>query len=114
MNWSSTNATKSSGRRQHSIAQSFESLLTAIEVISFDLFDTLVHRKQLFVPKDLFYFMQEQAQRQLGLLKDDFIHERVRAEENVRVRAWGRGVKEITLQEIYAELGRILRIEDSV
>jgi FMN phosphatase YigB (HAD superfamily) len=43
--------------------------------------------------------------RQVGSGLDDFVRQRVRAEETARVRAWGRGLDEVTLEEIYAELG---------
>jgi glycosyltransferase involved in cell wall biosynthesis/predicted HAD superfamily hydrolase len=91
--------------------QEFETLLDLVDVVSFDLFDTLVQRDGLFSPKDLFYRVQEEAERQLGLRLVDFATLRVRAEETARVRASGRGQGEVTLNEIYAELSRLLNLE---
>jgi glycosyltransferase involved in cell wall biosynthesis/predicted HAD superfamily hydrolase len=91
--------------------QQFETLLHVVDVVSFDLFDTLVQRDGLFSPKDLFYRVREEAERRLGLCLDDFTTVRVRAEEIARVRAWGPGREEITLDEIYAELSRLLDLE---
>lgn len=67
----------------------FGRLLTQVDVVSFDLFDTLVYRKGLFLPKDLFYYVQAEAEKQLGLKLDDFTALRVRAEERARARVWG-------------------------
>jgi glycosyltransferase involved in cell wall biosynthesis/predicted HAD superfamily hydrolase len=91
--------------------QEFETLLDLVDVVSFDLFDTLVQRDGLFSPKDLFYRVQEEAERRLGLRLVDFATLRVRAEETARVRASGRGQEEVTLNEIYAELARLLDLE---
>ncbi len=91
--------------------QEFETLLDLVDVVSFDLFDTLVQRDGLFSPKDLFYRVQEEAERRLGLRLVDFATLRVRAEETARVRASGRGQEEVTLGEIYAELSRLLNLE---
>jgi predicted HAD superfamily hydrolase len=91
--------------------QQFEMLLHDAEIVSFDLFDTLIQRERLFSPKDLFYRVQEDAERRLGLQLDDFATVRVRAEEIARVRAWGRGVEEVTLNEIYSELERMTNLE---
>lgn len=86
----------------------FDQLLTQVDVVSFDLFDTLIHRKGLFSPKDLFYYVQAEAEKQLGLKLDDFSVLRVRAEERARVRVWGRAIEEVELAAIYRELGQML------
>jgi predicted HAD superfamily hydrolase len=91
--------------------QQFEMLLKVVDVVSFDLFDTLVKRDGLFSPKDLFYRVQQEAERRLGLCLVDFTSLRVRAEEIARVRAWGCAKGEVTLDEIYAELSRLLGLE---
>lgn len=91
--------------------QQFNLLLDVVDAVSFDLFDTLVQRDGLFSPKDLFYRVQEEAERRLGLCLVDLAALRVRAEEIARVRAWGHGKEEVTLDEIYAELSRLLGLE---
>jgi predicted HAD superfamily hydrolase len=89
----------------------FETLLKIVDVVSFDLFDTLIQREGLFSPKDLFYQVQELAERQLNLRLDTFPSMRIHAEERARVQAWGRGQQETTLDEIYHELGRMLKLD---
>jgi FMN phosphatase YigB (HAD superfamily) len=84
-----------------------EALLADVNAVSFDLFDTLVGRHQLFSPRDLFLRVREEAEARLGRRLEDFTTLRVRAEETARVRAWGRGEREITLDEIYVELARV-------
>lgn len=91
--------------------QQFELLLSIVDVVSFDLFDTLIERKGLFSPKDLFYRVQEEAEKKLELRLNDFVTMRIRAEEIARVRAWGRSVEEITLDQIYTELGRMINLQ---
>lgn len=93
------------------LPQQFTRLLGAVGTVSFDLFDTLVHRKNLFSPKDLFYQVQTKAEKQLRLKLENYPAIRIRAEEIARVRAWGRGMEEVTLDEIYLELGRIMKID---
>lgn len=92
--------------------QQFELLLDVVDIVSFDLFDTLIQREDLFSPKDLFYRVQDEAERRLGLRIDNFTQIRIRAEEIARVRAWGRQVEEVTFDEIYTELGRIANLEN--
>jgi FMN phosphatase YigB (HAD superfamily) len=83
-------------------------LLVEAEAVSFDFFDTLVCRPGFFSPKDVFYRVQDEGARRLGLPLDDFAVVRIRAEEGARVRAWGRGFEEVTLEEVYAEVARRL------
>ena len=88
----------------------FDQLLTQVDVVSFDLFDTLIHRKNLFSPKDLFRYVQAEAKKQLGLDIDNFTELRVRAEERARVRVWGYSIEEVDLGAIYAELKQMLGV----
>lgn len=91
--------------------EQLERFLSVVEVVSFDLFDTLLQRVGLFSPKDLFYQVQQRGEQQLGLRLDHFTTLRVRAENIARVRASGQGWGEITLAEIYQEVGRLLRLD---
>ena len=65
-------------------ASQFEALLAGVDVVSFDLFDTLIQRDGLFSPKDLFYQVQALAVQQLGLRLGAFPAMRVHAEERAR------------------------------
>lgn len=89
----------------------FLAQLDLVDFVSFDLFDTLVQRDGLFSPKDLFYSVQINAENLLGIQINDFATLRVRAEEIARVRAWGRGTEETSLNEIYTELARLTQLE---
>jgi hypothetical protein len=89
----------------------FLTQLDLVDFVSFDLFDTLVQRDNLFSPKDLFYSVQIDAENLLGIHINDFATLRVRAEGIARVRAWGGGKEEISLNEIYTELGRSTELE---
>ena len=91
--------------------EKFEKLLSVVSFVSFDLFDTLVWREKLFSPKDLFYQVEEIAKNELGITFRNFNALRVRAEEIARVRAYGDNLEEITLEEIYQELSRLLKID---
>lgn len=114
-----TNSFPGSGpavRRAHRVAglgdpvRQLEVLLRHVQVVSFDLFDTLVHREEIFSPKDLFYRVQDLASELLGRRADDFAMIRIQAEGTARARAWGRRSEEVTLDEIYQELGYRLRL----
>lgn len=91
----------------------FEMLLDTVDIVSFDMFDTLIHRAGLFSPKDVFYQVQKRAEQLLGLALDGFPSARIRAEERARVRVRGRGRQEIVFDDIYAELSRMLRLDAS-
>ena len=94
-----------------SLQRQFESQLLLVDIVSLDLFDTLVQRAGLFSPKDLFYLVQSEAERRFGFSVDDFTSVRIRAEEVARSRAWGEGTEETTLDGIYAEFGRMLNLD---
>lgn len=67
------------------------------EVVSFDIFDTLIvrlYRK----PTDLFMHLEESFQA------CGFKRARIEAEQSARSKAFSKGVHEITLQQIYAEI----------
>jgi predicted HAD superfamily hydrolase len=91
----------------------FQTLLRSVDVVSFDLFDTLIHRDGLFSPKDLFYQVQSRAEHELGIALPQFAELRVRAEERARVYARGQGRQEVRLDEIYSELARLLRLRST-
>lgn len=92
---------------------SFEHLLSLVDVVSFDLFDTLIHRKNLFSPKDVFYEVQHRAETLLNIRLDDFTAIRVRCEERARAYAMGKRLQETSLDAIYAEIGRAYKLDTS-
>jgi len=89
----------------------FERLLSVVDVVSFDLFDTLLQRKRLFTPKDLFYHLYSRSAHRLSLDGHDFVSARIRSEHIARIRARAAGRDETTLAGIYGEMARLLRCE---
>lgn len=75
--------------------------LNAYDVISFDVFDTLITRTLLH-PTDIFYHME------LKLGKDGFAKDRIAAEQHAMAEL---GAK-VTLKDIYKELQSMLRLSD--
>lgn len=74
-------------------------------IISFDLFDTLVKR-DCYKPKELFYFVEKKINQEFGI-ESHYAALRVEAEKNARINI---AAEEISLTEIYAELS--LKISD--
>lgn len=71
-----------------------EKLIDKVQVVSFDIFDTLIwciYRK----PTDLFRHLEE-AEKQRG-----FAHARIEAEKQARLHVLKAGKPEVTLDEIY-------------
>lgn len=66
------------------------------DVISFDLFDTLIMRKVLY-STDIFFLVEKKLQER-GLLIDNFQYKRIFAEKNISI------VKVPTLKQIYEEI----------
>lgn len=77
---------------------------------SYDFFDTLVTRTCL-VPKDLFWFVGNHARQLTQLEPEAFMQLRTDAE--VRARKLS-SHEEITLQEIYEELNKMLKLQPDV
>jgi predicted HAD superfamily hydrolase len=91
--------------KRRDVQELFEAMLDAVDVVSFDLFETLIERQGLFCPKDLFLDVRDAAAGRMIAI-DEFVTARIRAEEAARVRARGSDKEEVTLEEIYADLGR--------
>lgn len=72
-------------------------LIDASQAVSFDIFDTLIVRLYKN-PTDLFAHLEESTQ------STGFKESRIAAEQEARKRAAERGVHEVTLDEIYAQL----------
>ena len=81
-----------------------------VDVVSFDVFDTLVVRP-FWEPTDLFVLMEEDVRRQFKIQADiDFKKFRVQAE--ARARKIHPELEDITLDQIYHELGALLKWGD--
>ncbi len=78
---------------------------------SFDFFDTLFTR-DLYKPEDIFYFVGKAAKDKNLLNVDpyEFKNIRIKAESIARKKS---KYEEITIDDIYYELGELLRISDS-
>lgn len=81
--------------------------LDSADVVSFDIFDTLLERP-LARPTELFEWMEAEVHRRLARDDFDFGAERRVAEEEAIRRARSRGEGDTTLEEIYATLGERL------
>lgn len=71
-----------------------------IEVVSFDIFDTLITRPFLY-PKDLFTFLNDDFRKGSNNLSVDFSKIREDAEVLARTEAYENGREEVTLDKIY-------------
>lgn len=97
---------------------SFEAICTVIdsvEVVTFDIFDTLIGRSYVIEPEDNFYLLA----RSKGRTDDEaqsFRKLRVAAESLARQESLrARKTAEITIYDIYAKLGDVgIRIEDEI
>lgn len=87
-------------------------MLDDVDVVSFDFFDTLVHRPSLYAPTSLFHLIDEAAVGE-GLSIKEFPSVRIRGEAIARVRAQGHGVGDVTLPEIYREVGVLARFDEA-
>ncbi len=69
-------------------------------VISFDIFDTLLKRDVLY-PKDIFYFVEKLYKFQKQLTCFEFVNRRIKAEKVAKEKS---DFEEVTLEEIYSEM----------
>jgi FMN phosphatase YigB (HAD superfamily) len=81
------------------------------EVISFDVFETLLHREGVFRPSDLFLEIGLEAEKRTGIPAPDFARLRSRGERDARGRVAARGGREIGMNDIYAGINRLLVTE---
>ncbi len=101
-----------SAREQN--AEWVEGILAAArtkEVISFDIFDTVLHRTT-HSPVDVFDQMEADARDWLGRSGTFFRHARIRAEHRARLELEiERQTDEVSLDQIYATLARLLELD---
>ncbi|PIO96374.1 HAD family hydrolase [Pleomorphomonas carboxyditropha] len=94
--------------------------IDSVDLVTFDIFDTLLHRKVL-APVDVFELVRLKAfEESLSLLVHDqlskFVYDRIEAERKSRQRRrelYG-GEGEVTLDEIYQEYGRLTSLNDTI
>lgn len=86
--------------------------LDLVEVVSFDVFDTLIERP-LAAPTDVFDIMATRIRVRLNAPALDFRGERRAAEATAVERARARMQGEATLEEIYDVLGETLTLDDT-
>ncbi len=85
--------------------------ITDAEVVSFDLFDTLVARP-FAEPHELFLHVQPRVQELLR--NDNFPFHRLRREAEANVRRPTRGHVEVTLDDIYHEFGQLTGLDEEM
>ena len=87
-------------RKNYYFVQTMLEEITHFDVISFNLFDTLLLREVLF-PRDIWRIVAEQAEQQFGIVDFHYVRENVENE----IRAVN-GTVPVTLHKIYEEIGR--------
>jgi hypothetical protein len=80
-----------------------------IKVVSFDIFDTLVCRP-LLEPDDMFDLMEGKVSRRIG---KKVAFKEIRRKADATLRAGLQGAKDITIDDIYREIGRVLELDDA-
>ncbi|WP_237154465.1 HAD-IA family hydrolase [Oryzibacter oryziterrae] len=90
-----------------------KSLIDKADVVSFDIFDTLI-RRSFASPRDVFHHMKGQAHRLSGGLITDFSSIRVHAEKHALESAKLLGVNEVSIDEIYDEIGELTGLKGDV
>ncbi len=104
---------KPAAQRRDSAYESFCKLLPLVEVVSFDIFDTLLLRKTRR-PTDVFVYMENEARRILNDPQARFRELRVNAETIARRRALEKhGYRDTNLEEIYSVLGELAGVGES-
>ncbi len=88
------------------IEEKLRSAIHHAQVVSFDIFDTVVFRRLLH-PHHVFQLLEKRASLQKIALPFDFASTRIQAEREARELAYQlRGSREVSIREIYDVLGR--------
>ena len=83
----------------------------SIEVVSFDMFDTLVVRP-FFVPSDMFRLLNKTFIKMFNQMKTiDFSKIRIESEQEVRNINYRKGINEVTLDEIYCYISEMYNLD---
>lgn len=83
----------------------------SIEIISFDMFDTLVVRP-FFIPRDMFRLLNKEFIQLFNPIKTiDFSKIRVESEKEVRDIKHQKGINEVTLDEIYDYISETYQLD---
>lgn len=83
-------------------------LLAGYDVISFDVFETLLERTGVFRPIDLFLEIGAKAEPLFGVSPETFAQLRIRAEREARALLAGQHGRDVHIKQIYARLGALL------
>jgi HAD superfamily hydrolase (TIGR01549 family) len=81
-------------------------IISKKEIVSFDLYDTLIHRN-VRIPEDVFELTEKLYEKETGQAIA-FIKARTEAEHKARLK---KGIKEISFDDIYFELNAIFSID---
>lgn len=88
-------------------------LIENADVVSFDIFDTLIRRK-FASPRDVFHHMKATSHDLSGGIITDFPSIRVHAEKHALEKARSLDLHEVTFDEIYAEIGSLTGLSEDV
>lgn len=100
-----------------STIEEYKSSIVSAEAVSFDIFDTLIHRV-VFRPKDVFEIIKlKLSNSNLGIhspeLLSNFVQFRISAEEEARKRFFSKfGTHEVSLREIYEIIAERCSLEE--
>lgn len=89
-------------------AERYRQIAADYDVISFDVFETLLHRQGVFRPIDLFLVIGAKARELTGLGPEDFSHLRMRAERDARCAMAHRSGQEVRIEEIYSSFNKLM------
>lgn len=93
---------------ERSASERYMKIAADYDVISFDVFETLLYRQGVFRPIDLFLVIGAEAKELTGLGPEDFAGLRVRAERDARCAMASRGGEEVRIEEIYSSFNRLM------
>jgi predicted HAD superfamily hydrolase len=82
--------------------------LAVFDVISFDIFETLLRREGIFRPIDMFLLVGKEAGPLLRLSATDFARLRMRGERDARCELEARKGRDVTIAEIYGRMSKLL------
>ncbi|MFK3779724.1 HAD family hydrolase [Agrobacterium sp. NPDC089420] len=88
-------------------------LIDSAEIVSFDVFDTLIRRK-VDSPLAIFHLMKAEVHDLTEGAISDFRSIRVQSEKNALEKARQNGVEEVTFDDIYRAIQELTGIDDSI
>jgi predicted HAD superfamily hydrolase len=88
-------------------------LIESVECVSFDFFDTLARRRDIFFERDIFSLVEQRALLTLVSKADRYSSIREQAEHAARAQALNMGFSEVNLLEIYAVLAKRMQVSQA-